>query len=330
MPVEMNSWQRFRETMALGSPDRVPYFEEGLRKEVLAIWRQQGLPHGETPELLFPTDHREEIEPDLDPNPALAGYPSSAKDLSEFRRCLNPNDTNRIALDEYGVPGALRDDRRVKMLRVHRGFFLSMGVRDWSRFKELMDLLIDKPDIVRQAMDIQGRFAARLADKILSFIQVDAAIFSEPISGNEGPLISPQMYEDIVLSSYQPLINVLKSHGVETVIFRTYANSRILIPWILEHGFNCLWACEVNLKTMDYRDLRREFGTDLRLIGGIDLDALRQGEKAIRKELTTKLPPLLAEGGYIPLADGRIREDVRYADYRYYRHLLREIIDQRL
>jgi hypothetical protein len=193
-----------------------------------------------------------------------------------------------------------------------------------------MDLLIDKPDIVRQAMDIQGRFAARLADKILSFIQVDAAIFSEPISGNEGPLISPEMYEDIVLSSYQPLINVLKSHGVETVIFRTYANSRILIPWILEHGFNCLWACEVNLKTMDYRDLRREFGTDLRLIGGIDLDALRQGEKAIRKELTTKLPPLLAEGGYIPLADGRIREDVRYADYMYYRHLLREIIDQGL
>ncbi len=40
---------------------------------------------------------------------------------------------------------------------------------------------------------------------------------------------------------------------------------------------------------MDYRDLRREFGVDLRLIGGIDLDALHRGRNAIREELTTRL-----------------------------------------
>ena len=31
----MNSRDRFRETMRYGTPDRVPYFEEGIRDDVL-------------------------------------------------------------------------------------------------------------------------------------------------------------------------------------------------------------------------------------------------------------------------------------------------------
>ncbi len=76
---------------------------------------------------------------------------------------------------------------------------------------------------------------------------------------------------------------------------------------------------------MDYRSIRQEFGRDLRLIGGIDLDALRFGRDAIRRELLEKVPPLLESGGYIPLADGRVRSDVPYADYVYYRELLEQL-----
>ena len=131
------------------------------------------------------------------------------------------------------------------------------------------------------------------------------------------------MYEEFVLPSYEPLFQVLRRHGVDTLVFLTYANARLLIPSILERGFNCLWACEVPTDVMDYRDIRREFGRDLRLIGGIDLDALRQGKDAIREEIETKVPPLLASGGYVPLADGRVREDVTFEDYAYYREMLR-------
>ena len=40
----MNSRQRFQQTMRYGAPDRVPYFEEGLRDDVLERWHKQGLP----------------------------------------------------------------------------------------------------------------------------------------------------------------------------------------------------------------------------------------------------------------------------------------------
>ena len=37
----MNGRKRFRETMGYGKPDRVPFFEEGIRKEVRKSWRRQ-------------------------------------------------------------------------------------------------------------------------------------------------------------------------------------------------------------------------------------------------------------------------------------------------
>ncbi len=63
----------------------------------------------------------------------------------------------------------------------------------------------------------------------------------------------------------------------------------------------------------------------MKLIGGIDLDALRKDKETIRKEIETKVPDLLSQGGYIPLADGRVREDVPFENYVYYRKLLKKV-----
>jgi uroporphyrinogen decarboxylase len=76
---------------------------------------------------------------------------------------------------------------------------------------------------------------------------------------------------------------------------------------------------------MDYRDIRQEFGRELRMIGGIDLDALRRDREAIRREVEEKVPSLVADGGYVPLADGRIRADVPFDNYAYYRQLLQKV-----
>jgi len=321
----MNSRQRFIETMIYGAPDRAPYFEEGIRKDVLRTWLRQGLPKDADLLSMFPSDRREEIILDLEPRPQLRKWPSSRAELAEMHRRLDPNDRGRLPRGWSRCVRAWQNREHVLMLRIHRGFFLTMGVYDWHRFIELMELVIVDPDFVRQAMMIQGEFAAALAEKVLRDVEVDAVLFSEPIGGNDNPLISPQMYEDLVLRCYEPIIEVIKRHGVETIVLKTYANFRILLPSILRWGFNCLWACEVNIEAMDYRDLRQEFGRELRMIGGIDLDALRRDKEAIRREVEEKVPPLVADGGYVPLADGRIRADVSFDNYAYYRQLLQKV-----
>lgn len=326
--ASMTSRGRFLEVMRFGHPDRLPYFEEGIRDEVIHVWQAQGLSGRRELESVFPSDERERIELDLDPRPELKKWPTTEKDLGLFRRHLNPDDPERFSQQWNKRVRKWRQRGHVLMLYVHEGFFLSMGVGSWQRFYEVMTQVVDNPGLVRKMMLAKGRFSAALTEKVLKEVNVDAVIFSEPIGGNEGPLISPEMYENIVLKSYEPVLDVLRKYSVKTILFQTFANARILIPSILKWGFNGLWACEVNIEAMDYRGIRKEFGRDLRLIGGIDLDALRGSKDDIKKELQTKVPPLIDQGGYIPLADGRVREDVSFENYCYYRELLRRIIEK--
>lgn len=322
----MTSRERFHATMQLGAPDRVPCFDEGIRPEVIEAWHGQGLSSKGKLYKMVSMDRKETLETDLYPIPDIADWPEERHQLDGFEERLDPFDPKRLPEAWQEKMKTLPQREHALFLYVHEGFFLTMGVMNWKRFLEVMYLLKDQPDLVRKMMCIQGEFAAALADRVLQDVEVDAVIFSEPIGGNDQPLMSPAMYEDIVLSSYKPVFDTLRRHGVENIIFQTYANARILIPLILKWGFNCLWACEVEAVAMDYLAIREEYGRDLRLIGGIDLDALRFGKTAIQQELMAKVPPLLESGGYVPLADGRIREDMPFANYLYYRKLLHEIV----
>jgi len=321
----MNSRQRFLETMYFGKPDRVPYFEEGIRREVLRAWRKQGLAAGADLSRMFLSDKREEVDLDVTPHPWPKHWPSVPADLKAYARSLDPNERSRLPEDWMKRLPAWKQREHVLMLRVHIGFFETMGVEGWPRLHELIVLIHKDPGFVREMMRVNGEFVAALTERALQEVEIDAAVFSEPIGDNHGPLISPQMYADLVLSSYQPILDVLHHHGVDIIILRTYANARLLIPVLLEHGLDCLWACEVNTEAMDYRSLRQEFGRGLRLIGGIDLDVLREGKDAIRREVEEKVPPLLEQGGYVPLADGRVREDIPFENYVYYRKLLEKV-----
>ena len=321
----MTSRERFAETMRYGQADRVPYFEEGLRDDVLERWREQGLPPDAELAELFETDRREQIPVDLEPRPRIERWPTSRADLKALRERLDPDDPERLPDDWAARVEAWRERDHVLQLPCHRGYFLSMGVRDWGRFLEAVYLIEDDPAFVHEAMALYGDFGARLAERVLRDVEIDFASFSEPIGGSDRPLLSPQTYTEFVLRSYRPILDALRRGGVETVVFITYANARVLLPAVLDAGFDCLWACEVETEAMDYRSLRRQFGRRLRLIGGIDLDVLLQDKEAIRREIETKVPPLLAQGGYIPLADGRVRANAPFDHYCHYRRLLEQV-----
>lgn len=315
----MDGRERFLAVMHFEPLDRVPRWEEGIRQEVRQQWLTQGL----APEIdlatLFAYDRREEVELDLEPHPYPRHWPCSMKELKGFQRRFQPT-AQRFPENYLQRLNAWRARSIPLILCVQRGFFLSMGVEGWDRFLETIALTKDQPELVAALLRLQGELSASLVEQFLQQVSVDAALFSEPIGGNHGPLISPQMYAELVLPSYQPILEVLNRYQVPVVIIRTYANPRPLLPLWIRAGLNCLWAVEAPPEAMDYCRLRREFGKDLRLIGGIDADSLRAGPEAIRRALE-RVAPLVEEGGYIPMLDGRVRENVRFSDYLYYRQL---------
>jgi len=324
----MTPRQRFRETMRYGRPDRVPFLEEGLRDDVLERWQEQGLAAGADLAAMFGYDRRERISLNLGLRPPLKKWPTSRRGLGAYRRRLDPDDPDRLGRDWPARVAAWAQRDAILELPVHSGLFLTMGVEDWSRLSEVLYQLVDQPGLIGEMLEIHGHFVARVLERVLREVEVDFATFSEPIGGNDGPMLSPRMYEQVVLAGYRPILEVLRRHGVETIVYLSYANPRPLLPSVVEAGFNCLWACEASPKAMDYRDLRRQFGRSLRLIGGIDLDTLLADESTIRSEILAKVPPLLADGGYIPLADGRVRVDIPFESYRCYRRTLEEVVQE--
>ncbi|HEY3323536.1 MAG TPA: uroporphyrinogen decarboxylase family protein [Planctomycetota bacterium] len=337
----MTPHDRFRETMRFGQPDRVPWLEEGLRDEVLARWREQGLPpvahtsiHPVTGTLLSPSaelsqmfhyDRRERIELDLKPK---GGLPPDLTDIAELRRRLDPNDPARWPADWHQRVEAWRHRDHILELPLHSGLFLTFGVGNWASLEPLLYLLADSPTLARNIMDAHAALIAAMAERVLSEVEIDFASFSEPIGGSHGPLVSPNMYKEIVLESYRPIFDVLHRHNVETIVFMTYANATCLLPDVLAAGFNCLWAMETETHAMDYQALRRRFGKDLRLIGGIDLDSLQLSDKEFEQHVLSSVPELLAQGGFIPLADGRVRSNIPFAGYVRYRRLLERLTER--
>jgi uroporphyrinogen decarboxylase len=86
---------------------------------------------------------------------------------------------------------------------------------------------------------------------------------------------------------------------------------------MLEAGITCLWPLEIAAEH-DPLDLRRQYGKDLALAGGIDKRELSRDHAAIDAELERRLPPLLETGGYIPHIDHAVPPDISLSNFRYY------------
>jgi hypothetical protein len=330
----MDSRQRFILTMRGETPDRPPLFDEGLREGVIEAWLRQGdIPHADLSRL-FTYDRREEVSIEQAHGLQFADLAGQPDGLRRLRAGLEADVAPRTPPDLERRAEAWAQRDYPLFLQVHDGLFLAMGIADGDSFIRNAYTLADEPDFVRRALLLMSEYTIEWARQVTRRVQVDAAVFSEPVATAHGPLVSPRTYREVVLPAYRPLIDALRQDGVETIIWRTYANSRALLDCVVEAGFNCLWAVERGAGIMDYREIRRRYGRDLRLIGGVDLDALRQaqdgtlrdGPAAIRRELDEVVRPLLAGGAYIPLADGRVREGMAFEQYAYYRRGLEAVV----
>ena len=317
----MNSRERFLAIIDGEPADHPPLFPEGLREEVLLRWRTQGLPDGADPDHLFPYDPFEQIDPDVYPNPEILDWSNPQQLLPLLRERLDPENPRRLPDNWSESVKGWRDRQHPLFLRVHQGLFLSLGIEDWRSFAPAILRLVDQPEFVREILAIQADFAARLAERVLRQVDLDGVIFSEPIAGNHGALISADMYRSFALQSYAPIFDVLRDHQVPAIIWRSYANPVKLLPEVVKFPFNVLWLCETPPGALTPARVRQMAGSGLTLIGGIDSDVLREDAQAICQAIAA-VQPFVQEGRFIPLADGRVREDVPYPNYAFYRQEL--------
>jgi uroporphyrinogen decarboxylase len=183
--------------------------------------------------------------------------------------------------------------------------------------------LYDDPAWVHEMMDYMADFMVRLLDRAVKEVDIDYVNMWEDMAYKTGPLISPQMFRDFMLEPYKKITSFLRQSGVSLIFVDSDGDSGPLIPLWIEGGVNGFYPIE-RAAGMDAVELRKQYGRELRLIGGIDKRAMKEGGKAVDAELENVLP-LMKEGGYIPWCDHLVPPDVPFDNYMYYVERMKEL-----
>jgi len=200
------------------------------------------------------------------------------------------------------------------------GFFGPL--RNLLGVERLCMTFYDDPAFIEEMMDTMAEYIIEMVGQILDVVKIDAFIMWEDMAYNKGAIISPQLVRRFMLSRYKKVTEYLFERNVPFIGLDCDGQIYELIPIWIEAGLNFLYPFEVQAG-MDVLDVRRKYGKDMRIWGGIDKKALAIGKKAIDKEID-RVKPLIYEGGYVPFTDHSVPPDVSFENYRYYRTKLRQ------
>ena len=127
-----------------------------------------------------------------------------------------------------------------------------------------------------------------------------------------------------MLPRYRKITDLLHSYGVDVIFLDSDGNLNELIPLWLEVGINFLWPFEVAAHN-DVVAIRKKYGKNLIIGGGIDKRELAKGREATREEVMSKVPFLLEQGGYFPGVDHVVPPDITFENYCYFINTVREV-----
>jgi uroporphyrinogen decarboxylase len=160
-------------------------------------------------------------------------------------------------------------------------------------------------------------------EKILPKIQIDCSWWWEDICYNNGPLISPNLFKQIALPRYRRIVDLLEKHGVHIHVLDCDGKIDELVPIWLEAGINCMFPLES--AHTDIFKLKKEYGKDLLMMGGVNKIQLIKGKQFIDDEIV-KVKRLIEYGGFIPHLDHRCSPDITFDNYKYYIEKKRQIL----
>ena len=189
-------------------------------------------------------------------------------------------------------------------------------IRDMLTFEGLAYAVYDYPNMVEDMVETSCQLVENFLEQVLGHIDFDFATGWEDICFKNGPIISLDFFNRVIVPRYKRIGDKLHKHGIELWYTDCDGDVRPLIPGFLESGINCLFPFEVNSGGHP-AELLKEFGKGLRIMGGFDKIQLGAGRDAIKAYMET-LIPLVERGGYIPFCDHRCPPNVKYKDYLYY------------
>jgi hypothetical protein len=243
------------------------------------------------------------------------------EDWEEMKWRYDPRHPDRFPVDFAEQCSALRD-REYPVKVVFNGPFWQL--REWCGFENLCMLLIDDPDFIVEMAAFWTDFVMQTLEPILERVELDYVEFSEDMAYKAHSMISPVMVHRFIKPSYEVWVPAIKASGCPTVCIDSDGYVAELIPIWMEVGINCTRPVEVAAHN-DIVAYRKQYGTRLAFVQGIDKRAIAAGGEALRNEVLRVVPPLLQEGGVVPGVDHGIPPDISWPNMVEFTRLLAEL-----
>jgi uroporphyrinogen decarboxylase len=196
-------------------------------------------------------------------------------------------------------------------------------IRDMLTFEGIAYAIYDYPEMLEDMVETACLLVEDQLDQVLGRVDFDFASGWEDIAYKQGPIVSMDWYTNVVVPRYQRIGRKLNEFGIDIWYTDCDGDLRSLLPGMLQSGLNTMFPWEVN-SAGHPGDALREYGPELRIMGGVDKIVLASGREAIR-EYMESLVPWVERGGFIPFCDHRCPPNVPEFDYLYYLDLKEEM-----
>lgn len=237
------------------------------------------------------------------------------QDWEDFKYRLNPDDPARMVSEAEASEWIRTTDEESVVRRYFAGGLLGF-LRNWMGFEGLAMAAMDDPDWVKEMIDHIADLYCAMADKGLKRFGAEYAIFWEDVAFNKGPMLSPKLFREWLTPNYKRITDIMTSHGCDLAMVDCDGCINSIVDCYLDGGVNMLFPLEVRGNTDPYW-IRKTYGKEARLCGGVDKTQIAAGKSAIDAELA-RLRPLIEDGGYIPHIDHSTPPDISLENYQYY------------
>jgi uroporphyrinogen decarboxylase len=165
---------------------------------------------------------------------------------------------------------------------------------DMMEDPQLCEALIDHT--AQYWVDWMTAFLAEVGDLL------DVVMIGDDLTGQEGPLFSPQFYRDVVRPRQQRIIDVIKKKSACKIWYHTCGDCSVYIPDFIEMGIDILNPVQINTPGMDPQTLKQRYGNDIVFWGG-GIDSQRilpfASPQEIREHVKRNVGIFKPGGGYV-------------------------------
>lgn len=168
--------------------------------------------------------------------------------------------------------------------------------------KTFLELALN-PELTREMFGRCAKFAIRLSELACQRFDLDWLWIGDDAGGQNGMMMSPDTWRNLVKPLLQENIQVAKLHGIWAA-FHSCGAIRPIIGDLVEIGIDVLNPIQCNCSGMDPLELKSEFGDKLAFMGGVDTQGVLPNGTAIEVRQTTErlIESMTAGGGGYILA----------------------------